>query len=150
MTTSILAAPWGFRVARGCVALAVIIALPALSGCTPKASPPAPVHGQVLLDDQPVAEAVVVLYPAQATGPDAKNYEAHCDAEGRFKIADGVPPGDYQISVVQRANRFDGERSIRDGRNMLAERYSDPKTSELKYKVVEGENEIPPLKLIGE
>jgi hypothetical protein len=150
MTTSNTAGRPAIRLAGPLSALAAALALLTSAGCSPKAPTLSPIRGQVLVDGKPIVEAVIVLHPAKGDEPGGKKLEARSDAEGRFAIAEGLPPGQYDLTVQWLASRFDGERSVRDGHNLLPERYADPKTSQLHYTVVEGNNEIPPLQLIGE
>ncbi len=64
------------------------------------------------------------------------------DGEGNFKLAtyeagDGVPAGDYVLTfVMQEFNLMSREYS---GPDQLGGRYADPKTSEVKITVKDGE-----------
>ena len=55
--------------------------------------------------------------------------------------------GDYAITVEWRDLKADGDEMVRDGPNLLPDRYRDPKKSGLQFTVVEGENEVAPLEL---
>ena len=124
-----------------------------LSGCSSSNEPRCyPVQGQVLLNDQPVAEAMIVFHPQTPLDENIPNPIAQSDADGNFylttlKPGDGAPAGDYVITVVLREARQIGDELTRDGPNVLPPRYAKPGTSDLKYTVVEGENSVPPLKL---
>jgi len=140
------AALWQARfVARFLPTLAAVLL--AAPGCGSKAPSVAPVRGQVLLEGKPIDDATIVLHPVSAGGPASAKLEAHSDPQGKFQL-EQVPAGDYQLTVEWRASRFDGERSVRDGHNLLPDRYGNPAESGLKYTVVAGENEIPPLALV--
>ncbi|MFG0335441.1 MAG: hypothetical protein ACF8TS_18945, partial [Maioricimonas sp. JB049] len=88
----------------GCL-VAVLSALPLLTGCSSSEPPPdrpetAPVTGTVMYQGEPVEGATVVFTPAgsQATGAVAKT-----DASGKFELmtyepGDGAIPGKYQVS----------------------------------------------------
>ncbi len=110
-----------------------------------------PVSGTVLLNNQPLAEASVVLHPVGEVGETPRPI-AETDATGRFvlttfKAGDGAPAGEYQITVVQKKLVQVGEEMIRDGANQLPARYANPGRSELMVTVVEGQNEVPPIML---
>lgn len=122
-------------------------------GCTPQDGVRChPVRGQVVFDGQPVAEAVVVFHPkTEPTAPVPKSL-AYTDAEGRFELTtlktkDGAPAGDYAITVELKELRQVGEEGVRDGRNLLPERYGRPDSSGFSYRVVDGANDVPPLKI---
>ena len=58
---------------------------------------------------------------------------------------DGAPPGDYQITVEQRALVSGGEEPTRTGPNVLPPKYAKPATSGFKFTVADGENQVPSL-----
>jgi hypothetical protein len=106
-------------------------------------------RGQVLFRDEPVAEAQVVFHPQHPIATDQKPV-AFTDAQGRFELTtlqrnDGAPEGDYLITVELRDVRIVADEPVRDGPNLLPAKYADPKTTDLRYTVQRGENEIPPL-----
>ncbi len=129
----------------------ILLAL-CLAGCSEdKTVTCFPVSGTVLLNNQPLAEATIVLHPASGVS-ETQRPIGETDATGRFtlttiKPADGAPPGEYQVTVVQRALVQKGEEMIRDGANQLPARYAQAGTSQLKITVAEGTNEVPPLQL---
>jgi hypothetical protein len=126
-----------------------------LSGCSagPQAPACAPVKGHVTYKGKPLAEAVVVLHHV---GGDVEGHQkptATTDPNGDFTLTtfnqnDGAPPGDYEITVEQRALVTAGEEPVRSGPNVLPPKYAKPATSGLKYTVVDGENTIPPINLL--
>ena len=77
-----------------------------------------------------------------------------CDAQGRFELTtydarDGAPAGQYAITVELRQPQQRGEEMVRDGPNVLPPKYADASRSPLRYTVVEGRNEVPPLVISG-
>jgi hypothetical protein len=124
-----------------------------LSGCSSSNEPRCyPVQGQVLLNNQPIAEAMIVFHPQTPHGENIPKPIAQSDANGNFRLTtltpgDGAPAGDYIITVVLREARQIGDELTRDGPNVLPPRYAKPETSDLRYTVVAGENTVPPLKL---
>lgn len=111
-----------------------------------------PVRGRVLVEGQPVAEALVVLHPVTPmVGWNAKP-RGFTDTNGQFvlttdKANDGAPPGEYLVTVELRAPREVGEELVRDGAQLLPERYRQPDQSGLRATVAAGENELPPFQL---
>jgi hypothetical protein len=72
---------------------------------------------------------------------------AYTDAEGRFTMTtdrpgDGVPTGQYAITVEYRERTYSGAEKVKGG-NLLPEHYGKPETSGLRREVQEGENELP-------
>ena len=131
-----------------------VMAMAAVAGGCSRSSGPVchPVRGQVLYQDRPLAEALVVFHPLSPPAADHPRPLAYTDAEGRFVLTtvqtrDGAPTGEYAICVEQRQPRLVGEETVRDGRNLLPARYCQPASSPLRYTVVAGQNEVPPLKI---
>lgn len=124
-----------------------------LVGCSQPDGPTRyPVTGQVLYQGQPVAEARVVFHPQAEQEAELPKPQAETDADGRFRLTtlkpgDGALPGLYAITVELRQLRTIGEETVRDGRNLLPARYSDPAKSDLTYEVQPSANELPPLEL---
>jgi hypothetical protein len=61
------------------------------------------VEGRVTLDDQPLANATVVLSPIRGTGPGP--FAGKTDADGRFALEDtdhqgGPIPGEYTLMIA--------------------------------------------------
>ncbi len=109
-----------------------------------------PVHGQVLLNGKPLADAIVSFH---SHGTDVQDVfpTAHTDSEGRFALTsyengDGAPPGDYSISLVCFRSR-----PVRNGEgraeNVVPHRYTSPASSGLSATVTPGTNDLQPLKL---
>jgi hypothetical protein len=111
-----------------------------------------PVEGKVLFNDQPCAEAEVVFHPLDGQLERGRRPQATTDANGRFVITtniagDGAVAKEYAITVELRDKIMRGEDMVRDGPNLLPARYAKPETSKLRYRVVEGINQVPVLKL---
>jgi hypothetical protein len=123
------------------------------AGCTnaPPDFQPTPVSGKVLHKGQPLAEATVTFHPMGGLPP-SNPLNAITDEDGRFRMTfrqenDGVPPGEYAVTIVLRARRQDGDDQVRNGKNLLPPRYADPDTSGLLVTVRPGENNLPPFQL---
>jgi len=111
-----------------------------------------PVRGQVMVDGKPVAEAYVVFHPTTPIADWNAKPRASTDADGRFtlttdKASDGAPPGAYQVTVELRGQRQVGEELVRDGAQLLPERYRQPEKSGIQVTIVEGANELPRFEL---
>ena len=111
-----------------------------------------PVQGQMLYNEQPLAEAMVVFHPLGDQLKTAPKPQAQTDSEGKFQLTtlglnDGAPWGEYAITVELRELIQVGEEATRNGRNLLPAQYAKPESTPLRYTVVRGNNEIPPLRL---
>ena len=130
-----------------------LVALVAAVGCSRSTGPACyPVRGQVLYQDRPLAEALVVFHPLDPAAADYPRPMAITDPQGHFELTtiqsrDGAPAGKYAITVEHRRARLIGEELVRDGRNVLPLRFSKADSSPLSYTVVAGPNEVPPLRI---
>jgi hypothetical protein len=135
--------------------IATLGLLSVLSGCAGKQGPVSyPVRGNVTLNGKPLAEAFIVLHRIGGDVEGNQKPIAYSSADGTFVIStlksgDGAPPGEYAITVVLNALTTGGEEPVRNGPNTLPPKYAKPETSGLKFRVTEGENEIPGIALKG-
>jgi len=111
-----------------------------------------PTRGQILVDGKPIAEALVVFHPVTPVVDWHAKPRGFTDADGLFilttnKANDGAPPGEYKVTVELRSPRQVGEELVRDGAQLLPERYRQPEQSGLQAMVVLGENVLPPFDL---
>jgi hypothetical protein len=69
-----------------------------LTGCESSDGfpPSAKVSGQITFQGQPVAEGVVNFISPKTGNASSGTL----NAEGKYEIAEGIPPGDYQVSVT--------------------------------------------------
>jgi hypothetical protein len=134
------------------IALALLMVLALLStSCLKSNARKAvyPVHGRVLYEGQPLAQAFVVLHPlSDAAGPERPM--AYSDSDGSFALTtyttqDGAPAGDYAVTVEWRQP----SRGDEDGPNpnVLAARYARPQTSGLRVRIDAGANELDPFQI---
>ena len=131
-------------------------------GCGPKEPRTpgvVPASGQVTLDGQPVADALVCISPTPA-GSDTKSASTTTDADGKFSLGvlipgEGALPGNYSVLIVKKVmttDVTDEERQRRaDTPNpvietyefVVPEKYSNPKTSGLTLTIPsEGKTDI--------
>ena len=109
-----------------------------------------PVHGQVLFEGRPVAWAFVVLHPVNSAGETPVHPHAYGTTDGTFELTsftsgDGAPAGEYAVTVQLRQPPLKDDDP--PARNLLPSRYASPDTSGLRVQIVEGSNELEPLRL---
>jgi hypothetical protein len=128
-----------------------VIAL--IAGCSSEKGPICfPVRGQVSWKGKPLAEATVVLHPTTGSVEGNQKPVAFTKADGTFELTtyrtgDGAPPGEFAITVELRALQTGGEEPTRTGPNVLPPKFAKAESSGLKYTVVEGDNQIPPIEV---
>jgi len=105
--------------------------------------PPQPVRGTVYFDGTPTPNAQVTFHLVEAA---AKRFtrtgDALAEADGSFVLSsytanDGAPTGEYAVTVTLRQP---ADSLGRPGANLLPERYSKPETTDLRVKVLDGDN----------
>lgn len=114
----------------------------------PERVPVFPAKGKVIWNGQPVPGALVVLHPTSANQISAR---AQTEKDGTFKLstydtADGVPPGEYTVTVEWRKLIKDGG-DYKAGPNVLPAKYSQAESSKLKVRIAEGANVLEPFTL---
>lgn len=126
--------------------------LPACRGNREK--PVFPVHGKVLVNNQPAAKALVIFSPLQDAEPEhwPKGYpRGIVQDDGTFQLTsyrtdDGAPAGDYVATVLW---LFPVEGDPEAEVDKLQGRYADPKASTLRVTVNADTNgtKVPPFQL---
>ncbi len=101
-----------------------------------------PVTGQIFVDGEPAADLAVTCHNVEGMDKEQPTMStAVTDKEGKFAIstyemADGVPKGEYVLTFMW------GKRNLvtmnYGGPDKLNDRYTDPKTSELRFQVEPG------------
>ncbi len=131
------------------------------AGCQPDRLPVYPVTGSVFYQGRPASDARVIFHPLG--GSDQLQRERPMGtvaADGTFRLTtydrgDGLPAGEYQISVVWRgaATPQDTNNADFDERNeampadRLQGRYADPATSGLSVTIHKHLTTVPPIVL---
>jgi hypothetical protein len=133
--------------------------LPAIglcSSCGPKAAPLYPVRGHVFYAGKPASGAVVVFHPAQDQHVSLPKPSGRVEADGTFALGtyarhDGAPAGKYVVTIswLQGKSVPADKGPIMDPplADKLQGRYSDPKTSQWRVQVKEGNNELEAFQL---
>ena len=134
------------------ICLVGLILLTLVVGCVdrpgPDMKPVVPVHGRVLVKDQPAVGAVVMFHPLplEVGRFDTIRSRGTADADGRFQLTtyntnDGAPEGKYAVTVY-----WPGKRTSRPDPNdensdlppdQLGLRYNDPAKTSLNV-IVQG------------
>jgi hypothetical protein len=110
-----------------------------------------PVKGSVQMDGQPLSRAEIVFHPFGTGFPAgaAKNLpQARTDGDGNFTVStytenDGAPAGKYRVTIVWRGD----EGRTDDEANLLPAKYANPRVTQLRANVEEGENTLPPFEI---
>lgn len=146
------------KVAVRSLAAAITLGLVVVAGCgqgAPKREGPPtyPVTGTVTQNGAPVAGATVRFELADGS----KASTGLTDAQGEFKLStfasgDGALAGDYRVTIVKMEGKggaqavseddpnYTGAEDEGEMKNVLPEKYSNVKTSELTATVAEGPN----------
>jgi hypothetical protein len=130
--------------------LAVLALALLCSACSSGRKPVNPVHGQILVDGKPAANAQVLFHPAEGGNDDLKP-TGQTDDQGYFHLTsyangDGAPEGSYIVTVTWfRVYGGGGQEVVRY--NALPQRYAAPQSSQLRASVAKGNNELDPLQL---
>ncbi len=124
-------------------------------GCSNSHRPVYPVRGQILVQGQPLPQAIVTFHPVGASTDDLRP-SAQTDDQGYFTLTsyaggDGAPQGEYAVTVTcfrsfTDRNASEGDESTR---NVLPPRYANPATSQLRATVGEGNNQLAPLQVLA-
>jgi hypothetical protein len=113
-----------------------------------------PATGVVEIEGQPVDGARLVLHPVLAPGQsprDVRYPTAVTDGQGKFvfttyKPDDGIPPGDYHVSIEWR-RLVEVDEEVRPGPNLLPAHYLDPEASGIHVKIARDTRALPPITL---
>jgi hypothetical protein len=130
----------------------LLIAL-ALAGCGEQYDhePVFPVSGSLFVAGKPAAGAMVTFHPAdRASDPRALRSFATVDAAGKFQLttyfpADGVPAGDYVVTLNWPAELPPGTHPTVLPRDRLGRRFSSPAKPYTRLTVEEQPYELEPF-----
>jgi len=126
--------------------------LASIGACIPGSPAPAthPVRGQVFVDEQPAAGALIVFSRLDGeASAQRQRPRGYVNEDGEFELTtysldDGAPAGSYGIAVVWREQHDEDDPP---GRYLAHEKYSKPETSGLRAKIQEGQNDLEPFVL---
>lgn len=111
-----------------------------------------PAEGQVFLNQEPLAGALVVLYPKGESGANSTPSRAQTGPDGRFRVGtlapgDGAPEGEYAVTVIRYPMQKQSDGGYAAGANDLPKKYTNPTTTDLRVQVSEGKSSLPALVL---
>jgi hypothetical protein len=141
------------EVSRRDVFIAALV-LAATIGCGKQQGGPATVNvtGTVTLVGNPLEGANVVFNPAIGSDDGRLASQAMTDASGRFeltthvgggKFKPGIVPGKYAVSI-SKLDTAATKNTFTPPKNLLPQRYADPKTSQLSANVkADAANDFP-------
>jgi hypothetical protein len=103
-----------------------------------------PVEGRITVGGKSAPGASLILTPVSSVGPRDLRPTAVVDSSGVFRVgtfaaADGVPPGEYLVTVRWQPLVDDGGEAI-PGPNLVPPVYSQPQTTPLRLTVAAGQN----------
>jgi hypothetical protein len=131
--------------------LALVVSALFVSSCGESGRRPVyPVHGRVLFEGAPIANAQVVLHPLaeDKTNPVRPTGRAAPDGSltlTTYTAGDGAPEGEYAVTVELRRRPADSEGDV--SQSVLPARYSKADTSPLRVRIDKGTNELAPFEL---
>lgn len=138
-----------FSLGRSLWVLGVLVLLSSCPACSSGRKPVHKVHGQVLVDGRPAAQAQVLLHPAEGGGEELRP-AGQTDDQGHFQLTsyangDGAPEGDYAVTVTWfRVYKTGGEAVPY---NALPRRYAAAPSSALRVTIRKGDNDLSPFRL---
>jgi hypothetical protein len=109
-----------------------------------------PVRGQVFSSRQePAAGALVVFHPVAPEDEATLRPLAYVDDQGNFELTtydqgDGAPLGEYVITVEWREKPAHPFSPNKEGKDRLAGKLNDPSSSEYRFTVEEGAEQVVP------
>jgi hypothetical protein len=113
-----------------------------------------PTHGQVFdKENKPATGALVVFHPIETGERKIVTPVARVDEKGNFNLTtydknDGAADGQYIITIEWRLPPKNPMAGNKEGSDRLQGKYSDPKTSKLKFKVEkQPDNVVPTIRL---
>ncbi len=131
--------------------LSLFVLIISLVGCGDDDRPELfPLTGTVAVNGQPAHGAIVTLHSEKSQPLGTPKPFGRADAEGRFQLttfetSDGVPAGDYRVTVIWPEN----PQARGPSPDRLSGRYASQESSPLTVAVSEGMTELPALELEG-
>jgi hypothetical protein len=106
-----------------------------------------PVHGKLLVDNQPAPGALLVLHPVGGTY-DSERPVATVGPDGDFEVTtyitkDGAPSGEYIVTAQWYLSA--NKDAPGPWPNVIPEKYARPESSDLRVRVAEGQNDLQPI-----
>ena len=112
------------------------------------------VRGQVFDGkNRPAVGALVIFHPVDRDDPEPTKPLAYVDDKGAFSLTtyesgDGAPEGEYVVTIEWRPKSASPFAANKEGEDRLHGRYSDPKTSNLRFKIEKrADNVLPAIQV---
>jgi hypothetical protein len=138
------------------IAMLFAASVASLLGCSrtsaiPGEVPVYPVKGQITLEGRPTPGAFVTFHPTSGEKTHAVLPSGWVDKDGKFSLttyraSDGAPAGEYVVTVQWQQLVGVGD-TARLGPSLVPRRYSNPQTSDLRFRVAQGATEPAALQL---
>lgn len=141
---------WNTKTTRVAWAVVTVCAMCAV-GCAGESRPvPVKVRGQVLVGDNPVADARVTFHPTGEGKAVSWLPVGTTDADGWYELTtftekDGAPAGDYRVTVSRFKAVKAGDEYV--SRNTLPAHFAQADASGLTVSVKKGTPELEPLQV---
>lgn len=125
-----------------------VAAVLSVAGCSAKKvegrRPVFPVHGKLLVNDQPAPGAMVVLHPVGGSF-DAEHPIATVGPDGGFTLTtyaagDGAPAGEYVVTAQWHLSA--DKAAPGPWPNVIPQKYSKPESSDLRVQIAQGPTEL--------
>lgn len=134
-----------------CAALAVLVSSGCSSATPVDQVPVVPVTGKVLFQGQPAPGALVVYHPVQNGVFAPPPARATVRDDGTYTLTtytanDGAAPGEYKVTVEWR-KLVQEEGDVKPGPNLLPDRFSQVKSTDLVVRVAEDTDQSHTLNL---
>lgn len=109
-----------------------------------------PVSGKVTFEGKPTVDALITFHPQNDPDPTSRPLLTRVSADGTYKLYtyemdDGAPVGKYVVTVTwikETDNQNAPKEEVRPAKNMVPERFAQPKTTPLAVEVKEQPNEF--------
>jgi len=120
-----------------------LVLLPA-SGCGRSGRPAlGRVHGTVSYQGKPLLIGSMIFEVSGARQAQGKIVQGKITEVGTFDRGDGIPVGTARIAVfAYEADVTNASASMNVGKSLIPNKYNDPSTSGLTWKIESGDNEI--------
>lgn len=110
-----------------------------------------PVVGAITYKGKSISDAELAFFPLEPSYPETVRPKAKSGDDGKFAVwtyqkGDGIPPGDYKVTVVRHPLAV-SQGTIVAKPNDLPAKYSKKDTTDLKVQIEPGKHELPTLEL---
>ncbi|WP_437202521.1 hypothetical protein [Planctomicrobium sp. SH664] len=143
-----MSTPPTFRPLLCCLSLFCLATLSACHRANSWQAKTYPAQGRILINGEPRKHAIITLHPLQGQLDVRESKPWGISREdGTFRLRtyqpdDGVPPGEYRVTVVLRQDAFKA-----DFTDLLGGEYDKPDSSPWTVRIEAGNNELPVIEI---